>query len=172
MTVPDNVEDVIMGAIQALREGEGDLRRGLTALQRAQELVSSLDSGSTLATQDNIRMTMLALIDETMEYGRVMGWKPWKKRGKVDKKEAGRETADQLAFLGLQLTHMNRVGITMDQVAGAYVQKSLENIRRLSGLDPNYTPAKSLAARGTSRLQTIAAVVREALKGTVVDGHA
>lgn len=112
-----------------------DMKAGLRGWQEAQEFVSGHLEGATNLTPENMRTLLLAMHSEVDEWGKEIGWKPWKpvNPGDVDVPRMTDEFADLLAFMGLAMTYMTGLGVGTDELVDAYVKKSVHNIRVLSG---------------------------------------
>jgi hypothetical protein len=122
------------------------LSRGLNTLASVEALVQveGGDPSALCPTRETVAMFSLALISEVNEVANELTWKRWKK-GAVPKPQlAMEETADILAFLGLFLNWLQYHGISMEQLAAEFMNKSRVNINRLSGKVEGYAaPASS-----------------------------
>ena len=105
---------------------------GLRALIRMQELVEQVGSPSTLQfTGDNLRTCMLAIEEELHELGREMNWRPWHKERVIDVDNMLKECGDWLAFTSLMLYYVTLMGVTPDEIAQAYCDVSINNLKAL-----------------------------------------
>lgn len=110
------------------------LAEGLLALTNTQRGVSSLvENFEGTPTKEQIASTVLAMIVETSELGQELNWKPWKKVKDIDVARVTDEFADILAFLGLLMVHLQRMGIEPGHLAEAYRKKTKVNLSRLKG---------------------------------------
>lgn len=121
----------------------GNLARGLRFLETVQSVTSAInpncipDLGSK-PSADNIRTYALALFIELGEFIQEFDWKPWKEARGIDRGRITDEFADILAFLGIFLVYMSRMGISMEDLAARYVVKTQVNIARFIGEVPGY----------------------------------
>lgn len=107
-------------------------RDGLRELIRAQSTVSEqLDQTSVFPTMRNRALYGLAFITEVVEFIDELGWKPWKHdRAQLDRAKALEELADVIAYFGLLLTWMTRLGFSVDEIVDAYLRKRAANLQR------------------------------------------
>jgi hypothetical protein len=110
---------------------------GLTSLRDNQAIVSRPVAGAiplpgVAIDKDALRTYILAMMIETAEFCQTLPWKPWKD-GAIDKERTADEFADILAFMGVILVHLNRMGITPAMLGEAYRKKSVVNIQRFLG---------------------------------------
>jgi NTP pyrophosphatase (non-canonical NTP hydrolase) len=116
-----------------------DLWNGLMLLYSVQSTVSALVPGTIPALdqvplQDQFRTYSLATMVEISELVQEFNWKPWKNSTKqLDLPKIADEFADVLAFLGILVVYMQRVGVTPRMIADAYANKTKINVRRLMG---------------------------------------
>ena len=116
-----------------------DLGIGLGFLRMVQKRVSSpvpgcIPPGNELPTKDTVRAYCLAFMIETAEFIQTLDWKPWKNKAKpCDTERALDEFADIMAFLGIIVEHLYRMGITPGDLAEAYRKKSIINVDRFLG---------------------------------------
>lgn len=122
---------------------ERDLQRGLEYLLDIQSVTSAINPDcipavDELPTKDQLRTYFLAMMVETGELLQELNWKPWKKDKTIDKARVVDEFADILAFLGILITYLNRLGMSTDDLAAAYVSKTRVNINRFLGKVEGY----------------------------------
>ena len=127
---------------------EVDVKAGLRGLLRMQSEVSAghppdIPEPGEEASPEQIRSVMLALSVELAELTQELDWKPWKQKERVDVEKVCDEFADVLAFLGLLVVYLGRLGATPEMLARAYRLKSALNIARLNGGVRGYTPRGS-----------------------------
>lgn len=122
----------------------GDVQRladGIAYLRDMQQLVSGQFGNEALTpSKDNVRSHFLALADEVFELLHEFSWKPWKSKDEPLNREAAiEEFADILAFLGVIINYMETLsGVTPDELALAYREKSAKNIARFLGKVAGY----------------------------------
>ncbi len=119
------------------------LEDGLSLLYAVQVVTSSLNPDcipdvNIEPTSDQIRTYFLALIGETYELMNELNWKPWKKPKQVDQLRVIDEFADILAFLGIIIVYMDRMGISPHSLATGYSTKTRVNIDRFLGKVAGY----------------------------------
>ncbi len=83
-----------------------------------------------LPSKDAVRSYTLALMVETAEFIQELDWKPWKDKAKVDTGRVADEFADILAFMGILILYLDRMGIPPGMLARQYRDKSKVNIDR------------------------------------------
>lgn len=114
-----------------------DLRASLEALAGIQTLVSTLTDpeffDSERPSTEMVSSIGFALCEEVHEFCRELGWKPWKEQPEIDNYRIADEFADILAFLGIFIRFLTNMGISAEELAEAYIGKSLVNIDRFSG---------------------------------------
>lgn len=120
--------------------GLGNIYLGLRSLAETQYLVSGQLPGALEPTKENFAVYALSLHDEIGEFVRELGWKPWKKDFDIDRTRVADEFADILAFLGLFIHYLDRLGISPSDLARQYREKSEVNIRRMHGEVEGYGP--------------------------------
>lgn len=118
--------------------GLGNLALALRTLADTQYLVSGQLPGALEPTRENFAVYALSLHDEVGEFVRELGWKPWKKAVPVDRERAADEFADILAFLGLFIHYLDKLGIDPWDLATQYQKKSRVNIERMHGRVEGY----------------------------------
>lgn len=98
-----------------------------------QEHVSSLVPGamSPSLSKDMIRTYFLAMIVEMGELLQTLDWKPWKDK-KVNVAETKEEFADVIAFLGVILVYLSKMGVDPRDLAAAYIKKVKKNYARFT----------------------------------------
>lgn len=91
-------------------------------------------------TMENIRSYTLALFVELGEFLQEFSWKPWKRGGSSvrDRTRLLSEFADILAFVGLLIVYLNRLGFSTEDIVEAYAMKSSVNAERLDGKAEGY----------------------------------
>lgn len=117
------------------------LEGGLDMLRCVQENVSGLVPGAVPdgpPSKDALRTYALALVVEAAEFLQTLDWKPWKNPGKAeasapDRERTADEFADILAFLGVLIVYLERMGLTPKDLAQAYMRKSVVNVDRFLG---------------------------------------
>jgi NTP pyrophosphatase (non-canonical NTP hydrolase) len=74
------------------------------------------------------------MIVELGEFIQALGWKPWRNDNRDHSQEKVLdEFADILAFLGVLITILQSHGITIDDIADAYIDKIVVNMNRFIG---------------------------------------
>lgn len=111
------------------------LSEGLALLALNQTTISQGDLGcippeGQAPSKDAVRSYMLALMIEVAEFTQELDWKPWKEKLLVDTERVADEFADILAFLGIIIVYLDRMGIPPGMLARAYNKKSKVNIDR------------------------------------------
>lgn len=116
------------------------IARGLQALADVQRVVSSGVKDCIVENPEHAQVLAYghALIHEVTEWMDEMGWKPWKGKQPIKVERVTDEWADVLAFLGILLYYMEQRGVSMEDLAEAYAEKTLTNIRRIGGEVPEY----------------------------------
>ena len=116
------------------------LEEAIMVLAATQTIVSKPVPGciTEKLTKDQVRTYGFAMIDEILEFCRVLGWKPWKLEAKVDKVRVAEEMADILAFLGILFRFAIQAGVSPRELAAAYADKSVVNIDRIAGQYKGY----------------------------------
>lgn len=132
---------------------------GLHGLAEVQAYVSSLADGALPEegqppTPQQVRDTILALVDEILECMHELDWKPWKRKDSIDVAKVTEEFADVLAFLGLFVVLLKHLGINPDDLALAYAAKSEKNEQRLLGQRADYK-ARELSKRAEEILAAL-----------------
>jgi len=122
------------------------LEDGLSFLHSVQSITSDLNPDcipevGDEPSPDQIRTYFLALIGETYELMNELNWKPWKKSKQVNKARVIDEFADVLAFLGIIVVYMQRMGISPAALADGYATKTRINIDRFLGKVEGYYKA-------------------------------
>jgi NTP pyrophosphatase (non-canonical NTP hydrolase) len=120
------------------------LSEGLEVLASTQEATSRLVPGASSeygVTDAMLSLVCFCLIDEIGELAKELGYKPWKPI-MVDNEKVADEFADVLAFFGLMTHYILEVtGLTPEDLADAYREKTVRNIERFTGaseLDSDY----------------------------------
>lgn len=106
------------------------------ALEFVQSTVSAAVPGCITEgqpTKDQLRTYTLAMIVELGEFIQTLDWKPWKDKQDFDKSDVTYEFADILAFMGVLVVYLRKMGITPEDIGDAYVAKSITNIERFLG---------------------------------------
>jgi hypothetical protein len=114
------------------------LTEGLETLRHTQGDVSlpvpgCIPAGGELPTKEAVCTYTLAMIVEITEFIQTLDWKPWKKKSKIEREKVIDEFADILAFQGILIYYLNQMGITPEDLARGYRDKSIVNIRRFMG---------------------------------------
>ena len=132
-----------------LHQYHADLRAGLGFLFTIQCTTSAINPGcipelGTTPTPDQLRTYFMALVVETSELLQELNWKPWKRDKAISSVRVADEFADILAFLGIILVYLQRLGISLDELTAAYESKTEVNIDRFLGRVEGYgvTPAQ------------------------------
>lgn len=122
------------------RKANTNLVAGLRHLVEVQRQVSGMVPGTITeeVTNEQVTTSAFALNGEVFELAQKLGWKPWKaNKASFAHEEAydiAEEYADILAFLGLFTNYvLQRTGLTIEELAEAYQQKTEKNIRRFEG---------------------------------------
>jgi len=133
-------EDVL----RCMPENAAMLALGLAVLSSVQEVVSgvvpdAIPLPGTPVTKENFRTYILALLVEVSEFAQEFDYKSWSSRSNLlGIKETSSpdrvldEFADILAFLGVILVYMQRLGFSTRDIAEAYAFKTRVNMQRLS----------------------------------------
>jgi len=116
----------------------GNLRDALTSIANIQGIVSSpvrncIPEKDEPVTKDMLRTYVLAMTVELMEFLQTLDWKPWKNKAVINEERVIDEFADILAFQGVIIYYLRRMGITPERLAKGYAKKSVENISRFLG---------------------------------------
>jgi NTP pyrophosphatase (non-canonical NTP hydrolase) len=124
--------------LEETRNVDEGVNTGLNTLFTTQMAVSSLVEGCIPdeidhPTPDQIRTYFLALNVELMELLQELSWKPWKNYKEPNQKKVAEEFADILAFLGVIIIYLDRMGVPTEVLASAYARKSMVNIERMLG---------------------------------------
>jgi NTP pyrophosphatase (non-canonical NTP hydrolase) len=118
---------------------EDKIAEGLTAIMNREARVQLQTPWALNPTPDNLRMFALAWIREVGELlDEFPRWKEWKRPKEVDKLRLVDEFADCLAFMGLFLGYAEAHGVTPEDIATAFVSKSITNELRLAGKVDGY----------------------------------
>lgn len=124
--------------------GNSNLAAGLRHLAEVQRQVSAMvpDTITEEVTNPQVTTVSFALSGEVFELAQKLGWKPWKANyaefTNEERSDIAEEYADILAFLGLLTNYVcQRTGLTIEDLATAYQQKTLKNIRRFNGEEGN-----------------------------------
>lgn len=118
---------------------EQSLFTGLEFLRSVQMRTSALvpgciPDGNDLPTQTQLQTYSLAMMVELAEFVQELPWKPWKKNPKpLDPERVADEFADILAFMGILIEYLDRMGITPEDLARAYNKKTEVNVQRFLG---------------------------------------
>jgi|SRR5215204_3083203 len=117
------------------------LTKGLAILEEVQSTVSvpvpgAIPNEGGVPTKDAVRTYTLAMIVEIAEWVQTLDYKPWKNKAQLaslinNADTVAEEFVDILAFLGVLITYMHRLGISPSMLAQAYVRKSKINIHRI-----------------------------------------
>lgn len=130
--------------MRVMPENAAVLALGLAVLSSVQEIVSSAVPGAIpepgiSVTKDNFRAYTLALIVEISEFAQEFDYKSWSNNSNLlrvkdssSKERVLDEFADILAFLGVLLVYMERMGFSTRAIAEAYAYKTKVNMERLS----------------------------------------
>jgi len=132
-----------------LKSNEFELEAGINLLKVTQEVVSSTLPGcipdpGVDPTPDQLRTYFLALNVELGELLQELNWKPWKESKAINKARVVDEFADVLAFTGILLVYLDRLGITTEDLAAGYAAKTSVNIQRLTGQVDGYKIKKDV----------------------------
>jgi dimeric dUTPase (all-alpha-NTP-PPase superfamily) len=144
------VKDDMKSLIQSLYTQEPlDLALGLSFLANVQAVVSksvqdAIPEINELPSKDSIRTYVLAMIVELAEFVQTLDWKPWKNKRDIDYARVLDEFADVLAFQGILILYMNRMGLASMDIAEAYNRKSIVNMQRFLGEHGNEYVQNSL----------------------------
>jgi len=122
------------------------LSESLALLALNQTTISQGDLGcippeGQAPSKDAVRSYALALMIEVAEFTQELDWKPWKTKQLVDQERVADEFADILAFLGIILIYLDRMGISPSVLARAYNHKSKINIDRFISRHSATAPA-------------------------------
>ena len=122
------------------------LTEGLGMLALNQKVISQGDPEcippeGQAPSKDAVRSYALALMIEVAEFTQELDWKPWKTKQLVDQERVADEFADILAFLGIILIYLDRMGISPSVLARAYNHKSKINIDRFISRHSATAPA-------------------------------
>lgn len=123
--------DLELAALEALSDGLG----AMVSIQSvvSPELTPDLFADDGGLTKEGVAVVAAALQVELGEFINELDWKPWKKHH-VDREAVVEEFADIMAFLGLLMLHLEaRYGITVEDLADAYLTKSVKNVDRANG---------------------------------------
>ncbi len=129
---------------QIFLEAEGHtLGAGLKLLKLTQEVVSStlpncIPELGEQPSPDQLRTYFLALNVELGELLQELNWKPWKEPREIDKPRVIDEFADVLAFMGILLVYLDRMGVSTSDLVAGYQKKTDINIQRLTGKVAGY----------------------------------
>lgn len=128
--------------MQVFNKYRQDLKQGFEALQTIQRVVSGAVPGAIPGPEDHnskdaVRTYTLAMMVEIAEWVQTVGWKPWKDSDtdsflREHSSVVAEEFADILAFLGILLIYMDNWNITAEDVADAYLAKSVVNVERIT----------------------------------------
>jgi transcriptional regulator with XRE-family HTH domain len=123
---------------------------GLIGLRDAQQAVSgaygAVPEEGAQPTGDQLRSVLLALHVEIDELAQELDWKPWKIKDVTSSAKAASELADVLAFLGLLIIYLERMGLTVTQMARTYESKSELNMQRAMMEVKDYKPRSAREA--------------------------
>ena len=125
------------------------LATGLDTLRFVQSNTSALapnciPDGNQTATADQLRTYFLALIIELGELVQELNWKPWKESKSINKERVADEFADVLAFLGIILEYLDRMGVSPQDIAEQYAVKTEVNVNRFLGNVEGYKLDKEI----------------------------
>lgn len=118
-----------------------DVKYGLQALADTQKIVSGMVKGAITEdspTKDQLCVYFLALIRELTELLNELNWKPWKNEFTPNAPKVIDEFADILAFQGLIIVYLEKLGISQTDLANGYAMKTRVNIERFRGEHPGY----------------------------------
>lgn len=120
-----------------------NLFHGLDLLKSIQAITSDLTPNcipqiGDEPTKDQIRTYALAMMIEMGEFVQELNWKPWKKDKPLNEERIIDEFADILAFMGILLVYLDRLGISMQDLAEGYIKKTNVNVSRFLGEVPEY----------------------------------
>jgi len=123
--------DLELAALEALSDGLG----AMVSIQSvvSPELTPDLFVGDGELSKEGVAVVAAALQVELGEFINELDWKPWKKHS-VNREAVVEEFADIMAFLGLLMLHLEaRYGIFVEDLADAYLTKSVKNVDRANG---------------------------------------
>jgi NTP pyrophosphatase (non-canonical NTP hydrolase) len=106
---------------------------GLEELTNCQRTVSSLVDGAVTngVMSEQVRMAFLAEMVELVELLQELEWKPWPhKHARFRPDKIVKEFGDVLAFLGLIMVYLSKMGIDSRMLAEGYVERSENNVKR------------------------------------------
>lgn len=113
-----------------------DLAKGLEYLRLKQKpLLEKI--GHNNIEPDTLARYGLALQIEISEFVNETGWKIWKKKP-ADLSRVREEMADVLAFFGVWMLLLDRMGITVEELAEEYDRKNQINHDRFDGKVEDY----------------------------------
>lgn len=123
--------DPELEALEALSDGLGVMASIQSVV--SPELTPGLFADDGGLTKEGVAVVAAALQVELGEFINELDWKPWKKHS-VDREAVVEEFADIMAFLGLLMLHLEaRYGIAVEDLADAYLTKSVKNVDRANG---------------------------------------
>lgn len=112
---------------------------GISALSEIHNKTNTLvehDEGKlsdNLLDSDVLRTYVLATIVELCEFVQTLPWKPWRQSIKVvDNEKLLDEFADILAFIGVLITILNKMGFSSYDITKAYIHKEGINVARFT----------------------------------------
>jgi|GEM_PF-3794302 len=116
------------------RELVKGLSNALALIARNQKIISAGDPGCIPdeghpPSKDAVRSYTLALMVELAEFIQELDWKPWKDK-QINAERVADEFADILAFMGILIVYLDRMGIPPGMLARQYREKSKVNIDR------------------------------------------
>ena len=130
MVIGELMEDL---DVQAIRE----IDAGLSVWVGLQERVSELAGITGIPTNQQITEMGFAINGEVFELLQGLGWKSWKDNPEMDQEQVlkiAEEFADVMAFFGaLTVLVQRRTGLTINDLAAAYILKSRKNVKRFLG---------------------------------------
>ena len=128
--------------MQVFDQYRTDLENGFRALQVIQRVVSGAVPGAIPGPEDRnskdaVRTYTLAMMVEIAEWVQTVDWKPWKDHNtdsflREHSSIVAEEFADILAFLGILMIYMDNWNIDAQDLADAYLVKSVTNMDRIT----------------------------------------
>ena len=147
----DEKRKMAFQVLESLKLPDATMRlfEGLDLLKSVQAITSDLTPDcippiGDEPTQDQIRTYALALMIETSEFVQELNWKPWKENKAINQERIIDEFADILAFTGILLVYLDRLGIPMQELALGYVKKTRVNVDRFLGKVSGYAINKRI----------------------------
>lgn len=143
MKIEEKKLDAAFEALEIANNYRNRLALGLSVLKMVQEGTSALVPGCITeeVTKDQLKEVYVATSVEFAELMQELNWKSWKPTFVEDKELVAKEFADILAFLGLFMVYLDKLGVNTDELAEAYVQKTKLNVDRFIGNVAGYRHA-------------------------------